>query len=104
MSVSTRSEWSPEFTGRADHPRRGLHRIASSALAFRSGRPWSQLQPGEKKQTQEAEDEARIDIHRPSTGRTSALGRRVEKPADVRPSGPSGQTDATRHDRKHANK
>jgi hypothetical protein len=104
MALSTRSEWSTESTGRGEFHCRGLHRIASSTLAFRSGHPWSQLQPGETKQTQDAEDEARVDIHRPSIGRTSALGRRVEKPADVRPSGPSGQTDATRHDRKHANK
>ena len=74
-----------------------------------SERPRAQLQPGEKKQTQEAEDQERVvvlanDPQRPSTGRTSKLGRKVEKPADVNPAGPSGQRDICQHDRLHANK
>jgi hypothetical protein len=74
-------------------------------LAFFTGpRPWAQLQPGEKKQTQQSEDEEKIEIHRPSIGRTSPLGRKVEKPADARPAGPSGQHDATRHENAHTNK
>jgi hypothetical protein len=40
----------------------------------------------------------------PSTGRTTKLGRKVEKPAGPPPGGPSGQKDGARHDRKHANK
>jgi hypothetical protein len=74
-----------------------------------SERPRAQLQPGEKKQTDLAEDEKRIELpplhlQRPSTGRTSKLGRMVERPADVRPAGPSGQRDICQHDRLHANK
>jgi hypothetical protein len=40
----------------------------------------------------------------PSTGRTTALGRKVEKPGDQRAAGPSGQTDSTWHDSQHTNK
>jgi hypothetical protein len=74
-----------------------------------SVRARAQLQPGEKKQTQEAEDQERVvvlanDPQRPSTGRTSKLGRKVEKPGDVRAGGPSGQRDICQHDRLHANK
>jgi hypothetical protein len=104
MTFSTRSEWSTEFTGRSPRRAGASCRAPASTRTRRSDNPWGQLQPGEIKQTQEAEDEARVDIHKPSTGRTSVAGRRVEKPADLGPSGPSGQHDATRHDRKHANK
>jgi hypothetical protein len=40
----------------------------------------------------------------PSTGRNTKLGRKVEKPDDPGPGGPSGQKVVTRHDRKHTNK
>ncbi|MCM2252039.1 MAG: hypothetical protein NDJ19_06745 [Ramlibacter sp.] len=40
----------------------------------------------------------------PSTGRTTPLGRKVEKPADGSCAGPSGQKDRVDHQRKHANK
>ena len=42
--------------------------------------------------------------HRPASGRTTALGRRVEKPRDCSPPGPSGQLDHTQHARTHTNK
>ena len=103
MAFSTRREWSPEYTGHNERRNAGPDRAPVSTLTFRAGRCWAQLQPGEKKQTEEAEDEKRIEVQRPSNGRT-VLGRRVEKPADVRPAGPSGQRDVAQHDRKHANK
>jgi hypothetical protein len=43
-------------------------------------------------------------FQRPTTGRTTRLGRKVEKPGDVGAAGPSGQHEATRHDKQHANK
>ena len=38
-----------------------------------------------------------------TTGRTSMIGRRCERPAPDRLGGPSGQTDSSHHDQKHAN-
>jgi hypothetical protein len=42
--------------------------------------------------------------NRPTTGRTTAQGRRVEKPGDACPAGPSGQHSHTQDDRRHTNK
>jgi hypothetical protein len=52
----------------------------------------------------EKKDEVRKLLQRPSSGRTTKLGRRVEKPGTGRQSGPSGQTDSAQHDRRHTNK
>ena len=41
---------------------------------------------------------------RPASGRTTALGRRVEKPGPGKQAGPSGQREDTQGDGKHANK
>ena len=40
----------------------------------------------------------------PTTGRTTKMGRRVEKPQDPKAGGPSGQKDRAKHDKRHANK
>jgi hypothetical protein len=61
------------------------------------------LQPGEKTLRERAYDALRI-LDRPESGRNGALGRKVEKPGSESPSGPSGQTDRTRHDCKHTNR
>ena len=56
------------------------------------------------------EDEKKLNdaLHtlyqRPSSGRTTRLGRKVEKPGDASPAGPSGQRDMAKHDGKHTNK
>jgi hypothetical protein len=42
-------------------------------------------------------------VPHPSTGRNSRLGRKVEKPADPKAGGPSGQKDRAKHDKRHAN-
>ena len=39
----------------------------------------------------------------PTTGRTTKMGRRAEKPKDPKPGGPSGQSDRAKHNKKHAN-
>jgi hypothetical protein len=49
-------------------------------------------------------DQPRDDAQRPTVGRNTKLGRKVEKPQDPKAGGPSGQHDAGRHDRKHTNK
>ncbi len=43
-------------------------------------------------------------ISRPSSGRTTALGRKVERPGSCPPAGPSGQRDQRKQDQKHTNK
>ena len=43
-------------------------------------------------------------VHRPASGRNTAQGRKVEKPGDASPSGPSGQPSHTQDDRRHTNK
>ena len=110
MDRFTRREWAPEDWEHSECRVSESYQWAMTRPVFYiAERPRAQLQPGEIKQTQEAEDQKRVDVQvtdpqRPSTGRTSKLGRRVEKPADVRPAGPSGQRDIARHDRLHANK
>lgn len=44
------------------------------------------------------------DQHTPRSGRTTLQGRRAEKPLGIRPAGPSGQRDQSKHDQKHANR
>jgi len=74
------------------------------ATKWSHGRAAAQSQPDEKSRLQKVKDELRQLFQRPSSGRTTALGRKVEKPGSGRPGGPSGQTDGTDHDRRHTNK
>ncbi len=80
------------------------YRSAMSMLTFYINRAGAQLQPGDKLRLEKAKDELRGLFHRPSSGRTSALGRKVEKPGERQVGGPSGQRDGAKHDGKHANK
>jgi len=64
--------------------------------------PASQLPPDDKRRVDHVKDE--VVYQRPTTGRNTALGRKVEKPADPRAGGPSGQHDSVKHNRKHTNK
>ena len=50
------------------------------------------------------QDQTRDLVQRPSTGRNTKMGRRVEKPQDPKAGGPSGQTENARHNKRHANK
>jgi hypothetical protein len=110
MDRLTRYEWPSEAWDHGECRVSDSYQWAMTCPPFNaSPRPRAQLQPGEKKQTQEAEDQERVELlvtdpHRPSTGRTSKLGRKVEKPADVKDAGPSGQRDISQHNRLHANK
>jgi len=58
----------------------------------------------DKTSLEKARDKLRGFFQRPSSGRTSTLGRKVERPGSDGPAGPSGQTESVKHDRKHANK
>jgi hypothetical protein len=55
--------------------------------------------PGDK-----GSDEPQGMKSRPSSGRTTAQGRRCEKPGSGKPPGPSGQRDECKQDVKHTNK
>ena len=80
------------------------YRSAMSMLTFYVNRAGAQLQPDEMDKLEKAKEELRVLFHRPSTGRTTIQGRRVEKPGNSRPGGPSGQKDGVDHHRKHTNK
>lgn len=74
------------------------------AAALSSSRPCAADSDKDgRTQLEKAKDKLRTMFQRPSTGRTSALGRKVEKPGTTQPAGPSGQT-ADVQDRKHGNK
>ena len=75
------------------------------AATIRSPRPAAANDQGgdDKTSLQRAKDKLRGFLPRPSSGRTTTLGRRVEKPGSGGPAGPSGQTEAVQHERKHAN-
>lgn len=55
----------------------------------------AQLQPGDKD---------KHVYHRPDSGKSTKLGRKVEKPMDPKAGGPSGQKDRGKHDIKHTNR
>ena len=75
-----------------------------SRLTVRVDRGGAQLPEKEKDRLEKAKDVLRNLCQRPSSGRTTALGRRVEKPGSGSPAGPSGQKDRAKHDGKHTNK
>lgn len=76
------------------------------AAAIRSTRPTAANDQGgdDKLSLQKAKDKLRGFFQRPSSGRTSTLGRKVEKPGSGAAAGPSGQTEGVEHDRRHTNK
>jgi len=79
-----------------------MQRVAT----LRSPHPAAETHQGEDDKTslEKARDKLRGFFQRPSSGRTSTLGRKVERPGSGGPAGPSGQTESVKHDRKHANK
>lgn len=70
-----------------------------------SPHPAADTHQGEDDKTslEKAKDKLRGFFQRPSSGRTSTLGRKVEKPGSGAAAGPSGQTESVK-DRRHANK
>ena len=57
-----------------------------------------------KSRVDRVKEQLRGIYQRPASGRTTPLGRRVEKPGPGKQSGPSGQREDSVGDRKHANK
>ncbi|MES2785395.1 MAG: hypothetical protein V4684_08025 [Pseudomonadota bacterium] len=60
--------------------------------------------PHDNRHSEVPTEDLRASTQRPTTGRTSVTGRRVEKPGTGRSSGPSGQPDEFRHGLIHTNK
>ncbi|MBA3772691.1 MAG: hypothetical protein H0X13_09460 [Ramlibacter sp.] len=58
----------------------------------------------QKSKLENAEEQPAPPNQRPTSGRTTPQGRKVEKPGSGSPAGPSGQPGKTLHDRRHANK
>jgi hypothetical protein len=58
----------------------------------------------DKSTLDKVKDKLRNLYARPASGRTTALGRKVEKPGSGKQAGPSGQRDQSQVDGKHANK
>ena len=56
------------------------YRSAMSMLTFYINRAGAQLRPEDKTKLERAKEELRQLYHRPSTGRTTAQGRKAEKP------------------------
>ena len=78
--------------------------MASSIALFKhpsAAAAWA-TQP--KDVTQKVKEEVQTFFQRPSNGRSTRMGRRVEKPGDAHAAGPSGQHEATKHDSQHTNK
>ena len=91
----------------ADHSERRKadpFRSAMSMLTFYINRAGSNLPEDERAKLEKTKDELRVLYHKPTTGKTTKLGRKVEKPQDPKAGGPSGQHDEGKHDRKHTNK
>ena len=80
------------------------YRSAMSMLTFYINRAGSNLPEDERAKLEKTKDELRVLYNKPTTGKTTRLGRKVEKPADPKAGGPSGQHDAGKHDRGHTNK
>ena len=77
---------------------------AFTTVRARAEHPGWNLRDDEKSQATHIKDEPKDMYQRPTTGRNTRLGRKVEKPRDPKSGGPSGQKDRARHDKRHANK
>lgn len=73
-----------------------------AAYANRGG--WNLPTDDKQQSTVHVSDQTRDQVQRPSTGRNTKLGRRVEKPQDPSAGGPSGQKEIAKHNKKHTNK
>lgn len=96
--------WLKNSAESSDTPKTDPYRSAMSTLTFYIHRAGSQLQPEDKTKLEKAKEELRTLYSRPTSGRTTAQGRKVERPGTGKQGGPSGQKDKGQQDRKHANK
>ena len=88
----------------SDRRKTDPYRSAMSMLTFYINRAGAQLQPEDKSKLEKAKDELRQLYHKPESGKSTPLGRKVEKPGSSKQGGPSGQKDGAKHDGKHTNK
>ena len=96
--------WLKDSAEHSESRKSDPYRSAMAKLTSYINRAGTQLQPDEKSKLEKAKDELRTLYNRPATGRTTAQGRRVERPGTGKQAGPSGQKDKGQQDRKHANK
>ena len=64
----------------SDRRKSDPYRSAMSMLTFYINRAGAQLPEEDRNRLEKAKDELRALYHRPASGRTTALGRKVEKP------------------------
>jgi hypothetical protein len=88
----------------SDRRKADPYRSAMSMLTFYINRAGSNLPEDERSKLEHTKQELRELYNKPTTGKTTKLGRKVEKPRDPKAGGPSGQHDASRHDKGHTNK
>jgi hypothetical protein len=81
-----------------------MGRATTTTMHPSAAQPRAPEPESDKTRLQKAKDGLKALLRGPSSGRTTTLGRRVEKPGTGRQSGPSGQTDSAQHDRAHTNK
>jgi hypothetical protein len=88
----------------SDRRKADPYRSAMSMLTFYINRAGSNLPEVERAKLEKTKEELRQLYHKPDSGKSTKLGRKVEKPNDPSASGPSGQHETTKHDKRHANK
>jgi len=88
----------------SDRRKADPYRSAMSMLTFYINRAGSNLPEVERAKLEKTKEELRQLYHKPDSGKSTKLGRKVEKPHDPSASGPSGQHETTKHDKRHANK
>jgi len=93
-----------ESAEHSDRRKASPYRSAMSMLTFYMNRAGAQLKADEKDKLEKAKDVLRDLYQRPTTGRNTKLGRRVEKPGETAPGGPSGQKADVDDQKKHTNK
>ena len=104
MAQTTAQKWSKELTEHSEWRKGDPYRWVISTASFCIDRARAEVPEKEKSLLEKTKDTLRTLSQRPSSGRTTALGRRVEKPGSVSPAGPSGQKDRSKHDGRHTNK
>jgi hypothetical protein len=104
MAHATAQERPKNAPEPGERRRAGPLRKAVTKLSSYIHRGGAQLKQQEDDKLEKAKDGLRDLYQRPATGRTTPLGRKVEKPREGSAGGPSGQKVGVDHDKKHANK
>lgn len=88
----------------SDRRKADPYRSAMSMLTFYINRAGSNLPEDERAKLEHTKEELRQLYHKPDSGKSTKLGRKVEKPQDPKAGGPSGQHETTKHNKRHTNK